>query len=403
MPVIDLQFGLGTPLFLAPKGDESNAYYRARLPARMVGGECRHTVDVSIDGCPWECFSFHRSRNVACVMCATSVVIRGLGMPTILASRPLAAVPGVFDLIRQINSQHPDTIWLEHDDYMPEAEFVEFTIANAARARCQVPESAAVVSVRDLQQNFFHTARRQIVATEPLRAAVLRHNPDALVSVGPNAICAEDFPSRPRRPGPVRVGYAATLLHEQDAHLVLDGMVAVAQAGAEIGFVGWHPRWTELRAAGETVNLGGVDIHQAELPGKYRFRGIEYHYAGMAQTLAEYHERISVFDVAVAPLIESEYNQCKSPQKWFEHALHGTPMVVSASPVYDCVDHRVTGFKARNACQFTQFLKVLCADGDLRVRMGRRAREAVVRSHGMSAYAGQWHAAMAHDRNDIDL
>jgi glycosyltransferase involved in cell wall biosynthesis len=363
------------PLFLVPGGDESNEYYRAVLPAVMVGGAVRHTVEVSRDGGPFEKFSFHRESDLSRVVNSGSAVFKGLGRLTIIASRRVSAVPNVFRLIHLINSEHPGSLWLEHDDYMCERQFMELTMQQRGCA-----DFIALHSVRQLQYAFFHSASHHIVATEPLRAAVLRHNPEAVVSIGPNAIHLGDFPREPREPGlPVRVGYAATNLHAQDMPLVIDGLVSVGLAGAEIGFLGWHPRWEEFGA----------------LPGRYRFRGIEYHYGGYAVGLQEFHRRINVFDVAIAPLVDCEYNRCKSPQKWYEHALHRTPMVVSDLPVYSCVEHGVTGFKARNAGEFTEYLKLLCADAELRQRMGQAAHDAVVTRHTTEQYAAQWRTAVA--------
>ena len=70
-------------------------------------------------------------------------------------------------------------------------------------------------------------------------------------------------------------------------------------------------------------------------------------------------------------------------------------MVVSDLPVYACIEHGVTGFKARNAAEFREYLKLLCSDADLRARMGQAARDAVVTRHTPVQYAEQWRAAVA--------
>jgi len=116
-----------------------------------------------------------------------------------------------------------------------------------------------------------------------------------------------------------------------------------------------------------------------------------YRYGGNVE-FREFHECIAEWDVAIAPLIDCEMNRCKSPQKWFERALHETPMVVSDMLPYSCFEHGVTGFKARDADEFTHYLKRLSSDADLRARMYRAARGRMCRrsrrqssAHNMSA------------------
>lgn len=82
-------------------------------------------------------------------------------------------------------------------------------------------------------------------------------------------------------------------------------------------------------------------------------------------------------------------------QKFYEHALHGTPMVVSDLDPYRCVEHGVTAFKARSAGEFTDYVAMLCKDAGLRERIGNAARDAVLAKHTTASYAEQWRAAVA--------
>ena len=144
---------------------------------------------------------------------------------------------------------------------------------------------------------------------------------------------------------------------------------------------GWHPQWEKLRD-----------------PGAYEWEGTRYSYQGNIYNFEEFNRRIGVLDIAVAPLAATEFNACKSPQKWFEHSMHRTAMVLTDSPVYDCVEHGVTGFKAKDAGEFTRYLRLLVENAELRRRMGEAARNAVLTRHTVDQWAEHWRLAISGDR-----
>jgi hypothetical protein len=372
MPQIQITDRAGGAVFLAPtNGDSSEAcnYYRAALPARMVGGVVRHSIDVAVDGGQFTPFYPYSERDIGRVLDSGTVTFRGMGRPTILASRELGRVPRAFDFVRAVTAAHPGSIWLETDDYMG----VPF-LAGLIGHFLGVGPAVALQMAHDYHQVAFTSTQHHVVATEPIRTAVLRHNPKALVLVGPNAVDPGEIPVGQRASDRIRVGYGAATLHALDAPLVLDGLAAVSRAGAEVWFCGWHP----------AIEKCGTQ------PGRYHFRDMEYRYAGPIADFRAFHARIAEWDVAVAPLVDCEFNRCKSPQKWFEHSLHETPMVVSDLVPYACVEHGVTGFKARNGREFAEHLVRLCSDVELRERMGRAARAAVIKRHTTANYREQW-------------
>jgi hypothetical protein len=399
MPQITLLHTSDKPVFLAridSSFSQGSNYYRAALPARMTGGSVEHELEISRDGGPFETFSFYRECNILRALHSSSVLFRGLGKPTIVMGKWTGRFPEALELIRLVNAVEPDSIWLEWDDFF--SSDLNAAMQTALTRRDLFDSSGAVrhemmSAAQDTFQAFlkateehhrleFTAARHHVVSTEPLRAVALRYNPAAMVSVGPNAVDPSDFPTRKRTSGRLQVGYASSFLHGMDASLAFEGLVTAARDGAEIVFIGWHPcgpSWGEFNAKA----------------GRYQFRGMEYTYLGLIERFQEYHERIGEFDVAIAPLADCEYNRCKSPQKWFEHSLHATAMVLSDLPVYDCVEHGVTGFRARNAGEFSKYLKLLCSDADLRLRMGQAARDAVLTRYSTAQYAEQWRAAVA--------
>ena len=160
--------------------------------------------------------------------------------------------------------------------------------------------------------------------------------------------------------------------------LVMPGFAECAKiTNTEILFWGWHPKWKEATA-----------------PRAYESQGIRYKYEGQINDLHEFVKRIGVLDVAVAPLATTEFNAAKSPQKWFEHSLNRTAMVLSDSPAYDCVEHGVTGFKAKTAEEFTHYMRLLVENAELRRQMGEAARHAVMTRHTVDQWAEHWRRAI---------
>ena len=227
------------------------------------------------------------------------------------------------------------------------------------------------------------STRRLIASTGTLAGVMSEAAPDAYVRTAPNVIDPADFHRHPKpNDGTVRIGYCAGPLHKQDAYLILPALKrCAALPNVEVWFFGWHPNFY-------------YDFTPA-LPKALEFEGMRYHHGGYIGDVKQFQREIGVLDVALAPLKDTEVNRCKSAQKWFESAINATPMVVSDSPAYECVEHGVTGFKASTPEEFTEYALMLCTDAALRKRIGGAAYDAVMARHTVTAYAEQWRRAVA--------
>lgn len=93
--------------------------------------------------------------------------------------------------------------------------------------------------------------------------------------------------------------------------------------------------------------------------------------------LHEHYRRVARFDIGLAPLTRSPFNDAKSGIKFMEAAAVGVPMICSRVPAYESlVEHGVTGFLASTPAQWAEYLHALINDAQLRVRIGDAAREA---------------------------
>ena len=420
-------------------------YYRAILPARVTGGTVKSQISAWADNSSETldlCGKGFQSRIERC----HTLTISGFGTPTIIPAgqfgpgsdllKALASVPGVVldwddnymatgtkdrsaereELMRLLmtaivtgdcsglESGIAGFPWLKS---MGGRQFKRIVDDFHALFRQQPDElrAEAVIIIREkisalwagtpaddvdadsakhaaLCAETLRGAWRLIASTDALAEVMVDAAPNADIRVAPNAIDPADFPRTPKpNDGIVRIGYAATPLHLTDAPLVLSTLKACAGLpNTEVWFFGWHPNWS-------------YDLC-AERPKVLEFEGMPYHHGGWIDGIQQFHQKSGVLDIALAPLQDTAYTRCKSPQKWFEAAANATAMVVSDSPVYACAKHGVTGFKARDGEDFYEYATQLCRDAELRKRIGGAAHDYVMAHHTTTDCAEQWRAAV---------
>lgn len=101
----------------------------------------------------------------------------------------------------------------------------------------------------------------------------------------------------------------------------------------------------------------------------------------------EYYRQLD-FDIGLAPIYPCEFNESKSYLKPLEYAALGIPVIASAfGPYPEFVIDGVTGFLVKNSAQWTDRIRLLAADADLRESMGAKARE-LASQHTIE---GNWH------------
>lgn len=380
-------------------GAMMGAFYRLVFPARVCGGQIA-LLEASLNGKPKRAYDLQRWQDVHAIMKARDVVIYGLGNPTIVLAKDLSHISAGWLLIRELREAGAE-VWLEHDDAMAAdgvldnsaelwADYGEYKLSELPFAAMFGLTREDTVSVaREAVRStiippgpLYRSADVHLVATERLRAVVLAENPRADTRTAPNMIAPEMFPRTERAGGKIRAGYCGSHTHQRDMQLVLP---ALKQAGR-------LPN-VEIHLWGVTPTKGDWLFEPAG-PIERTFEGMKYTHHGSRRPYEEFCKEISILDIALAPLLDNEFNRCKSAQKWFEHSAHKTAMVLSDLEPYAMVEHGVTGLKARTAGEFTAALLLLCVDPELRARIGRAAHEDVMRHHTIEACAGIWRRAV---------
>jgi glycosyltransferase involved in cell wall biosynthesis len=89
----------------------------------------------------------------------------------------------------------------------------------------------------------------------------------------------------------------------------------------------------------------------------------------------DYYKHLD-FDIGLAPITSSTFNESKSFLKALEYAAMGIPVIASDfGPYPEFVQHGVTGFLAKRDKDWRDYIRELAADRELRETMGKKARE----------------------------
>ncbi len=245
------------------------------------------------------------------------------------------------------------------------------------------PQQVAVI------EHLLVEAHGVLVSTEPLRERVAGYN--ANIAVVPNALderlivgdrlprLQSPFEARP----PVVIGLMGTLTHDRDVQMVLPALNEV---------VGRHDGAVRLECVGAVGDANAVE-GLATLPIRF---------FGPAADEGEYPLFMLWFtsavrwDIALAPLLDTPFNRCKSDLKYLDYAAVGAAGIYSRVAPYQAgVRHRETGWLAANTpAAWVEAIEALVADAELRGRLAAAAQADLFGRRTLAHRAGDWVAAI---------
>jgi glycosyltransferase involved in cell wall biosynthesis len=106
-------------------------------------------------------------------------------------------------------------------------------------------------------------------------------------------------------------------------------------------------------------------------------------------------EDFADLDIGLLPLEDTEHDRGKSPFKLLQYAAAGMPIVATPVAIDQSVMKPGISFlPATTEQEWLEAMVRLVDDVDLRVRLGREARERVQRHYSHAAYSGQFLQAL---------
>lgn len=167
---------------------------------------------------------------------------------------------------------------------------------------------------------------------------------------------------------PLRLLYAGSPTHGADLAMLRD---LVAAAGVDV---------TLTVIGGEPDDGASSWYERLVVPGPSK------NYPQYVQFLQQHRNQ---FDAAVAPLVDTPFNRCKSDLKFLEYSALGLPSVFSrVGPYADAIDDGVTGLLADNTVEaWRKALDEIAGDVEAAARMAQQAHTHVrscrtVQGHG---------------------
>jgi glycosyltransferase involved in cell wall biosynthesis len=223
----------------------------------------------------------------------------------------------------------------------------------------------SIHSVQDAVETLSAMSDLVTVSTEPLAEVVRRRTGQSCVRVLKNCIPQEMLLiERPRREN-LTIGWTGGGSHALD----------VAQIA------------TAVRRAMDT--LPDARLHILGTDFRPTFGHMHARHTKWVPIQRDYY-RLLDFDIGLAPIVTSEFNESKSYLKALEYAALGIPVVASDfGPYKEFVVDGVTGFLVSKKGQWTDRIRLLATDADLRESMGQKARE-VAAQHTIERNWHEW-------------
>lgn len=164
----------------------------------------------------------------------------------------------------------------------------------------------------------------------------------------------------------IRIGWAGASSHYHDLQLVEKVITDLCRKHHNIHFcmIGYHGQ--SKRGSDLFQDISTTPCPHCKEEGQLeKIDGIDLLY--YPSKLKE-----SVFDIGIAPLIETGFNQCKSDLKIKEYSALGIPVIASnIKPYSESVKNGHTGFLVSTAKEWYDSLEVLIKSKQLRERLGR--------------------------------
>jgi glycosyltransferase involved in cell wall biosynthesis len=175
------------------------------------------------------------------------------------------------------------------------------------------------------------------------------------------------------------VGYMGTFTHDEDFKLVLPALKSIHQR---------NPGRIEIQVVGVVNNQATKELLEG-LPVRYFYpRPEENEYPlFMLWFTGQIH-----WDIAISPLENTPFNNCKSDIKFLDYAAIGAAGIFSQSPAYSStVQHKHNGWLATNTPEaWEEALDCMINDPTLRSKIAQNATRYLYTQRTLAQHAIDW-------------
>lgn len=222
------------------------------------------------------------------------------------------------------------------------------------------PDYEALKVREDMRIRMVKIADHLVVSTQEIADAVKHLNP--YITVIPNAIDPKIWEVKKRKKNKnrmIRIGWISSGSHIADVPVIKPVMEVILKKYKNVEFHFAGMTWNEMKGNRVFHHVGRNKDGYLTFPAWYANQG---------------------FDIAIAPLKDTQFNRCKSNIKWLEASMLSIPMVASDVTPYRDIKHAKTGFLASNTEQWVKYLSLLIENPALRQKIGSQAKAEVLKN-----------------------
>ena len=173
----------------------------------------------------------------------------------------------------------------------------------------------------------------------------------------------------------VKIGYFGTMTHNNDLELIHNVILRLkdifSKKAIQVDF--------EVIGASIDENIDWFSVKK-----------LPYYPMSMA-TFMKWITNEANWDIGIIPLVNTEFNKCKSELKYIEFTALGVPVVASDVDIYkNTIEDGVTGFLANNEDEWVDKLSILIENPTLRNGMLNNARADILKNYDLRDRAKQW-------------
>lgn len=219
----------------------------------------------------------------------------------------------------------------------------------------------------------FESATAMIVATEPLAEVYKPYCKN--IHVIPNYNDVEDwkFTKGKRSDGRIVIGWAGSLTHESDFTVVSDALMEIWKKYGKKVIFSFCGAWPETMMT--------------------RFPKGSFIVQSGTRSMLDFPQALALwgFDIGIAPIKQSAFNDSKSHTKWIEYAMYKIPTVASNfGPYKRTLVDGYSGLLAETTDEWVDKISRLVDDAALRQQIGQNAYDVAVKDWQWRDHAWRW-------------
>ncbi len=173
----------------------------------------------------------------------------------------------------------------------------------------------------------------------------------------------------------VKIGYFGTLTHGNDLELIHNVILRLKDIFLKKGIK------IIFEIIGASVDATSDWFNIKEIPYYPMPMRIFYDWLG----------NNADWDIGIIPLVNTEFNKCKSELKYIEFSALGVPVVASDVNVYnESIENGVTGFLVNDEDEWVEKLSLLIENPVLRNGIVNNAREDILNNYSLQSRVNQW-------------